>query len=179
MLVRQSQQWLLWSGLPIVSSPDCSSCIFSLKYTNITNTEYPWSGEFPRPSFLCDFHWRVQYINFGAGKERGTTNYTEGFNTSDTLAMLCLAIQWPGRAVSWSLGGWVSEGTWPSLQDAAWKKNDNTSYSGHRLTRMLSRDILLNPTQSPPATNSSPYANAAGWENEVRLSKRQAQAQAG
>lgn len=42
---------------------------------------------------------------FGAGKERGSTDYTEWFDTSDTLATLCLVMQWPGRAVSRSLEG--------------------------------------------------------------------------
>lgn len=155
----------------MVSSPDCGTSIFSLKYTNITNTEYLWSGEFPQPSFPPDFHWS-QYINF-RGRER--ERYHRLHQMIQHFRYFGHAV--PCHTVTWQSTVPVSGGRGcPMKHDHHFRtqreENNNTSWacSGHRLTRMLSRDISLNPTQPPSATNSGPYAT--GWENEVRLSKR-------
>lgn len=146
------------------------------------------------------FHWNIQILQTlntcGLVNSNGPHFYVtsiEGFNIlilgqekkevpqtipNDSTPQ----ILWPCCALSCSDMGRLGVGCLKKHDRhfrAQREKNDNASWTcfGHRLTRMLRWDILLNPTQPPSATNSDPYAT--GWENEVRLSKRQAQAQAG
>lgn len=67
---------------------------------------------------------------FRAGKERSTTDYTEWFNTSDTLATLCLVMQWLGRAVSRSLEG----------RGVRWNM---TITSGHSVKKIITHPELV------------------------------------